>query len=501
MRIVYPKQMSIGQISIANIELDISSRDDIPKILLGLQYIYITPSLREAVFDILSEIVPCQVGSDENIPASTTKGRPGMNQWTILVLGVLRLGLNADYDRIHELANQHRTIRLMLGHGAFDEDKTYSLSSIRDNLRLFTPEIMDRINQIVVRAGHKLIGHQEDEDLSGRCDSSVTKTDVHYPTDINLLFDSIRKIIKICVFLCTYFCILGWRQSKSNLRKFKRLFKMVMTLKRSKSKNVKKRQANAELILRSYEAYLEMARDIVVRARNTLSALHTYGFWHPKMDLLSMYMNYAEIFIDQIERRVIKGEKIPHAEKIFSIFQPHTEWISKGKAGVPVELGLNVCIVEDKYGFILHHKVMEHEQDVNIAVEMVLQTQARFPNFNQCSFDKGFHSQSNQRELAGILNRVVMPKKGKLTEEDNQREHSEEFQQARRQHAAVESAINALNVHGLDKCLDHGINGFKRYVSIAVVSYNIHKLGSIVLKIEQKKKEEKERKKLKLKAA
>ena len=161
MRIVHPPQMSIGQINIADIKIDLRSRDDIPKILLGLQHIYTTPSLRETVFKILEEVVPFQDGDDENVPASTDKGRPGMDQWTILVFAVLRLGLNADFDRIHELANQHRTIREMLGHGMFDEDKGYSLSSIRDNVQLLTPEIMDRINQEVVRAGHNIVGQKK----------------------------------------------------------------------------------------------------------------------------------------------------------------------------------------------------------------------------------------------------------------------------------------------------------------------------------------------------
>ncbi|NVN91425.1 MAG: hypothetical protein HXX11_12600 [Desulfuromonadales bacterium] len=80
-----------------------------------------------------------------------------MEQWKILVLGTLRLGLNADYDRIHELANQHHTIRQMLGHGFMDDMKEYNLQSLKDNLCLFTPEILDRINQEVVKAGHLLL--------------------------------------------------------------------------------------------------------------------------------------------------------------------------------------------------------------------------------------------------------------------------------------------------------------------------------------------------------
>ncbi len=107
------------------------------------------------------------------------------------------------------------------------------------------------------------------------------------------------------------------------------------------------------------------------------------------------YIQHATREIDQIERRVIKGETIPHAEKVFFLFEPHTEWISKGKAGVPVELGVRVCILEDQHQFILHHHVMEKQTDDQIAVDMVTEAKKRFPGLNACSFDKGFHSPAN----------------------------------------------------------------------------------------------------------
>ena len=121
---------------------------------------------------------------------------------------------------------------------------------------------------------------------------------------------------------------------------------------------------------------------------------------------------------------------------------------------------------------------MENETDSDIAVEIIKQTQKLYPDFKACSFDKGFHSPSNQRDLKEILDDVVLPKKGKCNKAEAQRESSAEFRTARRKHSAVESGINALEVHGLDKCLDHGILGFKRYVAMAVVARNIQKLGS-----------------------
>ena len=96
---------------------------------------------------------------------------------------------------------------------------------------------------------------------------------------------------------------------------------------------------------------------------------------------------------------------------------------------------------------------------------------------------------------------VVLPKKGKLSEKDKERERSDEFKRARQQHSAVESAINALEVHGLDVCPDHGIDGFKRYVALAVVARNIQRLGALVRKNAQEKARTLQKKQQRLKRA
>lgn len=192
------------------------------------------------------------------------------------------------------------------------------------------------------------------------------------------------------------------------------------------------------------------------------------------------FMGHADRQIDQIRRRVLNDEKIPHAEKVFSLFEEYTEWISKGKAGVPQELGLKVCILEDQYGFILHHHVMQKQSDEQIAVDMVAAAKGKFPALNACSFDKGFHSPANQEKLRKEIDHVVLPRKGKLSAENRKVEQSEPFVASRKQHAAVESAINALENHGLDRCLDHGLDGFQRYVALAVLSRNIQKMGAVI---------------------
>jgi hypothetical protein len=181
--------------------------------------------------------------------------------------------------------------------------------------------------------------------------------------------------------------------------------------------------------------------------------------------------------IGQIKRRCFKGETIPHEEKIFSLFERHTEWIVKGKAGISQELGLRVGIVECSSGFILHHRIMEQEADQEIAVPIIKDTKARYKSLYACSFDKGFHSPENQEQLAKLLALCVLPKKGKLDGAQRKHESSEGFKELRRTHAAVESGINALENHGLDRVLDYGLEGFERYVALSIVARNIQLLG------------------------
>jgi len=480
MREIITPQLQLGEQDIGAIEIDCKSRDDIPRLLRGLQYIYATPEVRERVFLILGEVVAMR--SDGEGPVSTETGRPGMTQWQMLVLGTLRLGLNADYDRIEELANQHRTVRQMLGHSDWVEEKRWSVQTLKDNLRLFTPELLDQINQVVVDAGHALVKKSPEEVLAVRADSFVVETDVHFPTDINLLYDAVRKVIETSAGLCEQEGLSDWRQSAYNIRCLKKAYRRVQQLKRSTAKDEDKRAARVEEIKQAHRDYLHLSEQFLQRARLTRSKLHI-GCRVPEalFSALDDALAHAERQIDQIRRRVLRGERIPHQEKVFSIFEPHTEWISKGKAGVPVELGLRVAVTEDQYGFILTHRVMQQETDDQVAAPLVEDLAARFPTLNSVSFDKGFHSPANQQHLANIIDLPVLPKKGKCSQAEHAREHHPDFQALRRRHSAVESAINALEVHGLDRCPDHGIDGFQRYVALAVVARNLHRLGAILL--------------------
>ena len=486
MRVIQNEQMTVGEVDISKIHFDPKSRDDIPKILKGLQHLYTNVPLRTAIFQLLeSQIAP---------KVSKSNGRPGMALWTILVCGVIRLDLNCDYDRLHELVNQHISIREMLGHGAFG-DVRYHFQTLKDNVSLLTPELLDQINVLVVNGGHVLVKKKDGEALRGRCDSFVVETDVHFPTDINLLLDAMRKVITLTAQWCKVRNLSDWRQSAYNINQLKRLQRTAQNKKRSKAKSPEQVQKNEALIIEAHQRYLEVCQRDLDKARQTLALIEQQGLTGPiemamKIEIEG-FMVHAVRQIDQIKRRVIDDEVIPHDEKVFSIFETHTEWISKGKAGVPVELGVKVCILEDQHQFILHHQVMQKQTDDQVTLDMVAQAQKRFPGLSVCSFDKGFHSPANQSALKEKLELAALPRKGKLSQVAQAAEQAPSFVKARRAHSAVESAINALEVHGLDRCPDHGVSGFKRYVALAVLTRNIHRIGAILWQQEQQRAQRK----------
>jgi hypothetical protein len=145
MRQSLEQQMVFGEVDIAKVQISTKSRDDIPQVLLGLQHIYKNQLLRDQVFKELHD----HVGKSKN----TKTGRPGMDLWHIFVLGTLRLTINCDYDRLLELANNHQTLRQMLGHGPFNEEE-YQLQTVKDNVKILTEEVLSQINTMVVNAGH-----------------------------------------------------------------------------------------------------------------------------------------------------------------------------------------------------------------------------------------------------------------------------------------------------------------------------------------------------------
>jgi transposase, IS5 family len=184
MRKAMERQLRLGGVSVAEVKLNTSCRDEIIPILCALQHIYSQPAVRD-------EIVRA-VAADVSRKASRRRGREGMNYWSIVVLAAVRLGCNLDYDKLQDLAEQHQALRGIMGIGGWRESESFDWRRIQDNITRISPETMERISQTIVAEGHRLV---PDAVRTARIDSTVVGTNIHFPTESSLSCDGLRKVL------------------------------------------------------------------------------------------------------------------------------------------------------------------------------------------------------------------------------------------------------------------------------------------------------------------
>ena len=319
--------------------------------------------------------------------------------------------------------------------------------------------------------------------LELKTDSFAVESHVHFPTDFNLLWDSVRKCLDLLEQLKLSTPILGFRKLAFWRRKSYAAYRKAAEIHRKKGKNYQDRLGEAT------RKYLDKAREVLKRVQVVVSSLTgQVGLKEAVLlKLIEKFYNYGVKHVDLVNRRVLLGEKIPHAEKLFSIFEEHVEWLQKGKAGNKVELGHNVSITTDQWSFIVDWEVVEKQADKQLTVSLGQRLQKNYGldyDLNRISFDRGYYSLLGEKSLQKIFTTVVMPKPGKKTASRELAEATPSFEQARRKHSAVESNINELEQSGADKVRDKGIDGFKKYVGWSVLAHNLKRLGGLVIKQE-----------------
>lgn len=482
MRKRFEQQTTIGILPVADVKVNTKSRDELPPVLVALQHIFVTPELNEKIFILLEEKI---------CTGKKKTGRQGMDLWHILVLAIVRHTLNTNWDRMEYLSNNDKTLRKIMGVHVEKfgiEELEFAYQTLVDNVSLIDEDMLYKINQTVVEHGQQLF-KKKDEPLvlQLKSDSFAVETNIHFPTDLNLLYDSLRKGIETVAIVCKKdTTIRGWRKHKFIISDIKSLF-------RSTSQKVFKGRNETEKKL-FVKTYLHKAKNISKRleaVKNTAASVTT-------LITLQQYITYINKFIDQIDRRLLKGETIPAQEKTYSIFEPHTEWITKGKQNKKVELGHLVLITTDQHDFIIDYKVMERQKDVQQVNDLTSRIKTNFPSaiIDSHSFDKGFWSKENLATLqVQKIENIVLPKRGRHTKEDTERENKAEYKLLRRKHSAVESNINMLEHHGLNRCPDKGLKNYKSYVGLSVMAYNLHQLGNKLI-AQQRKEEERKLKKL-----
>ncbi|MBJ7883027.1 transposase, partial [Gelidibacter salicanalis] len=298
----------------------------------------------------------------------------------------------------------------------------------------------------------------------------MVKTNVHFPTDHNLLWDAARKCIEIGCSLAKTQNIEGWRKALDWKKRVKIEFRKLQKTKKSGGRNKELRLKYAT------ENYLDITK-ILQKKMVEFQAVFAPKTLAQELAFIELEYYFAMLIkhMDLVERRLVKGEKIPHNEKVFSLFEPHTKWISKGKAGVVAEFGEKHLIVTDQNNFIVLSHIIADTPDATFTVDIAKQLKEQFGNrMASLSFDKGFSSKEIIKELEGIIPNAVIKQKGKPNKERKEIEGTENFKTLNNAHNAVESNINQLTYHGLDKCRDKGKINFNKYVSLAVLSYNLH---------------------------
>lgn len=211
MRKAFDRQTRLDSQPVADVRLNLNCRDEIVPILQALQHIHSQPKLRDDVLRATAR--------DVNHDSSRKQGRRGMDCRQILVLAAVRLGCNLNYDRLQDLAEQHRALRQIMGIGDWDEASCFDWRRIQDNLIKIRPETVERINHWIVAEGHRLL---PDAAQTVRADSFVAKTNIHYPTESSLSRDGLRKILPIGAGLAALVGAGGWRQHQHLYKKVKR---------------------------------------------------------------------------------------------------------------------------------------------------------------------------------------------------------------------------------------------------------------------------------------
>lgn len=470
MRKRFEAQFILGQLPIEETRIPLKKRNDsIVPFVAALKQLYITPEWNEKIFTILEQKI---------LSGKKQTGRYGMNLWQVFVLAQFRLAINCSYDRLHHMANNDKMLRQLMGvetdYGF--EDYEFEYQNILDNVGLLDDQTVRELNEVIVSFGHETFKKKETEALQLKTDSFVVESNVHFPTDYTVLWDCARKCLDIvAIFLKKYPKIEGWRKLNNWYVETKRMMRKLGATNRSGGKDKENR------VVKSANQYVEKAKLLSSKISKSIKdfPLQEYSDL-VQITELERFLGLLDKHIDLVERRLIKHEVIPHAEKMFSIFEQYTEWITKGKLHPNVELGKKLAITTDQFHLIVDYRIMENESDSEIVLQLAIDM-LEIHRIMSWSFDKGFWHKDNKELLKEEISMAVMPKKGKWNQEERLEETAKVFVRLRNKHSAIESNINELEHCGLNRCPDRGPEHFKRYIGLAVIAYNLKRIGRKLL--------------------
>lgn len=342
---------------------------------------------------------------------------------------------------------------------------------------LIQPETLERFNQrlteLATRAkvtqGRKL-----------RTDGTVVEANIHPPSDSGLLADSVKvlgRTLRRAKVALAGRTDLSKETFRNRIRSVRRLARQVGEAMR-RGGEVAETEGKA-----AYEKLVRATQATIQQAEKVLPALKAQASQQAQKlaETLETFLPRVEQVVDQTVRRVFQQEKVPAAEKIVSIFEPHTDIIRRNKAHKPTEYGHKVWLDEVDGGIVTRWEVLEgnpsDDRHWEASLDHHMERFGRPPN--QASGDRGVHSPQNERiaKQKGVK-RVILPKPGKKSEARKQHERQPWFIRGRKWHVGVEGRISVLKRRfELDRCRDHGETGFEKWVGWGVIAGNLKVIG------------------------
>jgi IS5 family transposase len=321
-------------------------------------------------------------------------------------------------------------------------------------------EMHQVLNQYAVTQ-NKISGEKQ------RMDTTVYETNIHYPTDSSLLWDSFRTVARLVRNLQSELPQLELHH-RFHDKKVKKRFTYIGRNASSTSK------ATQRKVKQQYRQLIERVGWIHRVGQGALQKTQAIGYAVPE---LSHYLPLVEKIIEQADKRVLQGLTASADEKLYSLFEEHTELIQRGKAGKAVEFGHKLLISQTNEKYIHHYQVLEKRREDKDLLEPALEAhKALFGDYpDLLATDKGFYESRGQLASLHEKIRVVsICKKGRRTETEEAHEKSQDFVDGQRFRAGVEGSISVLKrVFNLGKCFFKGFKNYAASVGLALLCHNL----------------------------
>lgn len=342
-----------------------------------------------------------------------------------------------------------------------------------ETLEQFNSRLTELACQLKVTRGRKM-----------RTDGTVVETNIHPPSDSSLLADAVRvlgRTLSRAKQVLGEQAELGKEVFRNRTRGVRRLARQVgEAMRRGKEQaKIEGKRAYRKLI-RATEATLEQAQQVLPLLQEQVT-----NQAKKLAQTLETFVPRAQQVVTQTVRRVLHQEKVPASEKIVSLFEPHTDIIQRNKAHKPTEFGHKVWLDEVDGGIVTRWNVLEGNPNDDRqwlpSLDHHIRRFGKAPQ--QASGDRGVHSPDNERQAQerGVQH-VILPQPGRRSEERRQHERQPWFVRGRKWHVGVEGRISVLKrCHELDRCRDHGQDGFEKWVAWGVIASNLRTIGRKVV--------------------